>query len=78
MVILHCRKCKRSVDFPRSSFPDVPTWVARIEHDKCNICDDGDRSAEHWIDADGRESDPDAMIQLPAASSPGDLDRREG
>ena len=58
MVELHCRKCLRSVEFSRSSFPDVPAWVARIEHDKCNICDDGDRSAEHWIDAAGNEPDP--------------------
>lgn len=65
MIELHCRCCKRSVDFRRTDFPDVPEWVARIEHDKCNICDDGDFSAEHWMDADGREPDPDAMIAEP-------------
>lgn len=61
MVELHCRCCKRSVDFCRTAFPDVPGWVARIEHDKCNICDNGDFSAEHWIAADGSTPDPDAM-----------------
>lgn len=58
MISLHCRKCNRSVEFQRESFPDVPDWVARIEHDKCNLCDDGDRSAEHWIAEDGSEPDP--------------------
>lgn len=61
MIELHCRKCERSVEFRRTDFPDVPAWVARIEHDKCNICDDGDRSAEHWMTEDGKEPDPDTM-----------------
>lgn len=58
MIKLHCRTCRRSVEFRRADFPDVPSWVARIEHDMCNICDDGDRSEEHWIDVDGTEPDP--------------------
>lgn len=61
-IELHCRKCKRSSDFRRTDFPDVPAWVARIEHDKCNICDDGGRSEEHWIAADGTAPDPDTML----------------
>lgn len=61
MVELHCRKCRRSVEFQRSCYPDVPSWVARIEHDKCNLCDDGDRSQEYWIAADGTTPDPDQM-----------------
>lgn len=65
MIELHCRKCKRSVDFQRAQFPDVPAWVARIEHDKCNICDDGDFAAEHWMDADGHEPDRPTKITPP-------------
>ena len=61
MMPLHCRKCGRGTEFPRDCFDDVPLWVARIEHDKCNLCDDGDFSAEHWIAADGSEPDPNAM-----------------
>lgn len=57
-LTLHCRKCKRSIQFRRDSYPDIPSWVARVEHDKCNICDDGDRSEEHWLDAEGRTPDP--------------------
>lgn len=64
MIELHCRKCKRSSDFRRSDFADVPAWVARIEHDKCNTCDDGDRSAEHWMTEDGREPDPMEMAEI--------------
>lgn len=63
-IELYCRCCKRAADFNRTDFPDVPNWVARIEHDKCNLCDDGGRSAEHWLTADGREPDPDTMPTL--------------
>lgn len=63
-IQLYCRKCKRSIDFQRAEFPDVPSWVARIEHDKCNICDDGGFSAEHWIDEAGKEPDPEMMPSI--------------
>ena len=72
MIDLYCRACKRSVEFRRTDFPDVPSWVARIEHDKCNLCDDGGFSAEHWLTEDGLEPDPDTMPKANDPLSPSD------
>lgn len=69
-----CRKCMRTMNLVRAETPDVPAWVARIEHDKCDRCDDGDRSAEHWIAADGSEPDP----MTGPASSPVPVDAGGG
>jgi len=66
-IELHCRTCGRSTEFGREVYSDVPAWVVRIEHDKCNECDDGGFSAEHWIAADGSEPDPLEMERLAKA-----------
>lgn len=71
-IELHCRTCGRSTEFGREVYSDVPAWVVRIEHDKCNECDDGGFSAEHWIAADGSEPDPLEMERRSTATQAGE------
>lgn len=58
MITLACRSCGRRMPYPRSLDPDLPPEVETILHDKCDLCDDGDRSIEVMLDAEGNEIDP--------------------
>ncbi|MFD1189694.1 hypothetical protein [Phenylobacterium conjunctum] len=46
------------MSYPRSLDPDLPPEVETLLHDKCDLCDDGDRSFEVMLDAEGNEIDP--------------------
>lgn len=69
MITLHCRSCKRSVDYDRSIDPDIPAIVTRIESSACNRCDTGDFGTETWFNADGQEVVPEYACPGHVASS---------
>lgn len=58
LIVLACRSCGRRMPYLRSNDPDLPPEVETLLQDKCDLCDDGDRSSEIMLDADGNEIDP--------------------
>ncbi len=61
VVTLVCRGCGRRMPYLRSNDPDLPKWVETISMSACDLCHDGDRMSEDWLDADGNAPDPDDM-----------------
>ena len=57
-ITLACRSCGRRMPYLRSNDPDLPPEVETLLQDKCDLCDDGDRSSEIMLDAEGNEIDP--------------------
>ena len=60
-VTLVCRGCGRRMPYFRSNDPSLPAWVETISMSGCDLCHDGDRMSEDWLDADGNAPDPIAV-----------------
>ena len=54
-VKLHCRNCKRMIDYPRAADPSMPRTVVKIVQGHCDQCWHGDHDSETWYDARGLE-----------------------
>lgn len=60
-VTLVCRGCGRRMPYFRRNDPSLPVWVETISMSACDLCHDGDRMSEDWLDADGNCPDPNDM-----------------